>query len=86
VKTPKFKTKKGDLTHYAFACGYLQIFDCGQLRLTLWHEGGSVFHVRLFDHENKTRIFWHSFERMLDARKYWHQTKNNLLELSKLKT
>ena len=80
----KFRNKNGDLTHYALACGYIQIFDpTDTMRLTLWHEG-NVFHIRLFEHSEHKRVFWHSFDNLTAARKYWHQTKNNLTELSKM--
>ena len=79
----KFRNKNGDLTHYALACGYIQIFDINKMQLHLYHDGGSVFHVKLFDHNQGTRVFWHVFDTLTKARKYWHQTKNNLLELSK---
>ena len=87
----KFKNKNGDLTHYALACGYLQQFkhsknEC-ELVLTLWHEGGPCFHVRLNSYdsiEGSTRHFWQVFDDLTGARKYWHRTKNNILELSKM--
>lgn len=81
----KFKNKNGDLTHYALACGYVQEFKLNEnLNLRLWHEGGIVFHVKLYDHAQKIRVFWHCFDTLTEARKYFHMTKNNLLELSKL--
>ena len=82
----KFRNKNGDLTHYAMACGYQQIFNIREnMYLQLYHDGGSVFHVRLFDHNDSksVRVFWHTFDTLTGARNYWHQTKKNLLELSK---
>lgn len=82
----KFRNKNGDLTHYALACGYLQQFKHKELILSLWNEGGPCFHVKLNDNFGHNRVFWHSFDTLTAARKYWHQTKKNLLELSKCNT
>ena len=81
----KFKTKNGDLTHYALACGYVQQVEICDIYLRMWHDGGCCFHVSLFDYKNLKRIFWHSFNTLTEARKCFHLTRNNLLELSKLK-
>lgn len=66
-----FKTKSGDLTHYALACGYVQRVDCHNVLLTLWYEGGTVFHVRGHEIEGRGRLFWETFERLSDARKFY---------------
>lgn len=71
----RFKTKSGELTPYALACGYIQEKENDGKRITLWHEGGQVYHVMLFDHKNHKRIFWESFERLTDARALYRKTK-----------
>lgn len=80
----KFKNKNGDLTHYALACGYIQKIDISDFSIVLWHEGGPCFHVSMRDNKNNTRVFWKVFENLTSARKYWHQTKRNISELSKM--
>jgi len=74
----KFKTKSGELTPYAFACGYIQENEKDGKRLTLWHEGGPLYHVRMFDHKSHKRIFWESFERLTDARALYRKTSRAL--------
>lgn len=68
----KFKTIKGELTHYALACGYIQTIENNGLGLTLWHEGDPMFHVRMHNHSEGKRVFWDSFERLTDARKCYN--------------
>lgn len=65
--TPKFKTKKGQLTKYSFACGYVERKEEKGVRKTLWLEGG-VYHVRAHDFNQSKRISWDSFHTLKDAR------------------
>jgi len=68
-----FRLKNGvDLSRYALHCGYIQERDIEPgLTLTLWHEGGPCYHVRLHDHNNHNRIFWHVTESITEARKVY---------------
>jgi len=69
----KFKTKAGLLTPYALHCGYIQTFGGDNGRVTLWHEGGPLYHVR---GEN-----WESFEKLKDARKQFNLEKRKIKKL-----
>jgi hypothetical protein len=75
---PKFKTKRGLCTLYALACGYLDQYENGEHRVTLWHEGPTI-HVRyhVFNGPNAGRQFWESFptNQLRKARKLWAATK-----------
>lgn len=73
MKTPKFYTKKGWLTAYALACGYIEINRGGNIekvrfKLTLILDGG-VYHVTLYDHFWHHRIEGACFDYLDDARK-----------------
>ena len=74
----KWRTKAGDLTHYALACGYIQRFEQDAKRVTLWHEGGPVYHVRAHDFTSGQRITWETFETLTAARKYWRQVRTHI--------
>lgn len=75
---PNWRTKAGDLTHYALACGYIQQFEQDDKRVTLWHEGGPVYHVRAHDFATGTRITWETFETLTAARKYWRAVRRQI--------
>lgn len=64
----KFRNKAGRLTPYALACGYLEQFERNGSRVTLWHEGGPLYHVRHHS-DLHGRVFWDSFETITAARK-----------------
>jgi hypothetical protein len=65
----KFRNKKGRLTPYAFACGYVEQKDLNGVQITLWNEGGPCYHVRAHDFNTHERVFWESFPRLSDARR-----------------
>ena len=69
----KFRTKRGDLTPYALACGYIQVKDINNVRVTLWRSGDSVYHVQAHNVETHTRIFWKSSPRLTEARQWYKQ-------------
>lgn len=77
----KWRTKAGDLTHYALACGYIQQFEHDAKRVTLWHEGGPIYHVRAHDFAAGQRITWETFETLTAARKYWRTMRRQILEI-----
>lgn len=89
--SPSFKTKTGRLTPYALACGYVELYETKPREtrgesLTLWHEGGPLYHVRQHNHDNGKRIFWDSFEKLSEARKRFDKAKRDLrLTLATLK-
>lgn len=70
---PKLRTKTGELTPYGLACGYVQTHEVSDIRVTLWHEGGPMYHVRAHDFGEHRRIAWDSFERLTDARKAYRR-------------
>lgn len=74
----KLRRKDGRLTAYGLACGYVEKFEGGGKILTLWHEGGTVYHVRLYDLDNHTRVFWEGFEKLTEARKLFDVTKKRM--------
>ena len=63
---PRFRTKAGLLTGYAFACGYVEKYATGDDRLTLsrepndWHVKGWIDGIHA----------WEVFERLTDARRF----------------
>jgi len=72
MTSDKFKTKKGRLTPYALACGYIEeknVIGSEETNVTLWHEGGPYYHVRAHDRAEHKRLFWESFEKLTDARR-----------------
>ena len=76
-KHPKFYNKRGWLTPYGLACGYQEVaieaypktVETSEVDVKLWHEGGTVYHVRGHDFAAHERLFWETFELLEDARK-----------------
>ena len=65
------RTAKGRLTAYAFMCGYIEkrpLKGYADAQVTLWHEGGPLYHVRAHDHKTGERLFWTSVETLTEAR------------------
>lgn len=56
----KFRNKDGSLTAYAFACGYVQRFELGGMRLGLEHDS-CCWQFRLYHAEYQKPIFWRSY-------------------------
>jgi hypothetical protein len=80
---PVFRTAAGRLTHYALACGYVETFENEGRAVTLWHEGGPVFHVRAHDHNKGQRLEWETFERLADARRHFDKWRTKLAGTAK---
>ena len=55
---------------YEFACGGIQSFNAGNLRVTIWREHG-VYHVRAHEFDGRGRIDWKAFPTLARARKYF---------------
>lgn len=70
----KFKLKDGQLSQYAFLCGYVQEKEISGIQLQLYHEG-CVWQVRAHDFNRHKRILWESFDqdRLTEARKLYKQ-------------
>lgn len=85
---PKFKTKRGRLTSYSFACGYIEQkstdftkFRDSDLYTELYHEG-ACFHVRQFDRRPTAKTFrtmWETFDTITEARKYFDKQPGKLI-------
>ena len=65
--TPKFRTARGRLTPYSFACGYVERKGSGDNRAVLEQEHG-VYHVKGF--QNGAH-FWETFNTLIQARKFF---------------
>ena len=67
-----FRTKKGLLTAYAFACGYIQRYETKLGSVTLWREYG-IYHVKrvskFIDGFRTIQEAWLTFEKLTDARR-----------------
>ena len=70
----KLKTKRGRLTAYGLACGYAETAERGDIRLTLSHEGGPVYHVKACDRNGRLR--WETFAKLTDARRDFNAFKH----------
>jgi hypothetical protein len=67
---PPLKTKRGRLTAYGLACGYIESKSVGDVGTTLHREHG-VYHVRQFDRRPEASVFrtlWRSFSKLREAR------------------
>jgi hypothetical protein len=62
------------LSAYNLACGYVQRFEQGSFRVSLWKEHG-VYHVRAHEFDGRGRIAWDVFETLTDARKSFQSMK-----------
>jgi hypothetical protein len=65
----KFTLANGDLSAYAFACGYIQTYIWGNQELSLSHSGGFVYDLRGYDQAPFKRLFWETYESLGEARK-----------------
>lgn len=66
----ELKDKRGRLTSYGLACGYVETKADGPLVVTLWREHGA-YHVRARNERSGRRAFWESFRLLADARKHY---------------
>ena len=64
----RFKTKANRLTPYALSCGYLEVAEFNDIRVTLCAESTS-YHVKAYDHINMVRVFWWTFSTLTAERK-----------------
>lgn len=69
----RFHTSKGLCTEYALACGYRDVWRCGQWETTLsWEE--PCYHVRVHHDDLMVRTvrgYWRSFDSLRDARRWF---------------
>lgn len=75
---PKFRNKNGDLTPYAFACGYIQFASLDGTELSHWENGKQLYldgRVYNFKHyQNGECIAWLTFDTLTEARAHYHDT------------
>lgn len=68
----RFHTSKGLCTQYALACGYKDVWRCGQWETRLWWDE-PCYHVCV--HHDIIRVratnAWRSFDSLGDARKWF---------------
>ena len=57
----KFRLSNGELSRYAFACGYIQTTTKGDIRTELYTDG-ACYHVRQFNDNTHERIRWDSLD------------------------
>jgi len=74
----KLRNQAGRLTAYGLACGYVEQFEYNDQRITLWHEGGIVYHVRHHDFKKGERVFWNAYEKLSKARECYDQAVDEL--------
>lgn len=78
--TPKFRTKSGDLTAYAFACGYVQFASIDGTEISKWDNGKELyqdgnFHVKRY--KNGHRILWETRDTLKEARDLYNSIRIN---------
>lgn len=70
----KIQTKRGRITRYGLACGYVERSDADEYRVSLWSEHG-VLHVRAHDFKTGVRQLWHSTTDLREARRVFDTAK-----------
>jgi hypothetical protein len=66
------RNNKNELSGYALSCGYIDVKEKDNVRITLWKEG--CFHVRKHNHNIGKRIFWESFDTRIEAYKFFKKS------------
>jgi hypothetical protein len=73
----KFNLKNGGgCTVYAFFCGYGDVIANDCFELSLFHNGGTGYDVRLRDDARGVNACWLTFESVTDARAMFKTIKN----------
>lgn len=67
------------LNKQQLACGYVQSFG-KDIIVRLWNEH-CCYHVRVYDHNNKERLSWESFNTLTKARKAFASWKRTIKKL-----
>jgi hypothetical protein len=76
----KFNLKKGGCTVYAFFCGYGDVIINNDFDLSLFHNCGSGYDVKLRDNKRGINACWLTFESVTDARAMFKTIKNIISE------
>jgi hypothetical protein len=69
---PQFYTKRGLLTPYGLACGYLEQTTHKGVQVTLWREH-STYHIRAHDFNTHSRLGWEVCETLKEARRVYKE-------------
>lgn len=71
----RMRNKDGQLSQYAFACGYIQREETETQWLDLYHDG-ACYHVKYYNFETGEKS-WDCFAmgELTQARKHWHKLK-----------
>ena len=75
----RFRNKNGDLSPYAFACGYIQWQSADGTELGRYTDGkelyrdGAVWHVKQYT--DGKRVSWDGFDVLGDARNHYNSIK-----------
>jgi hypothetical protein len=78
----KFRTKNGELSQYAFYCGYIQQAENDNVRLQLSWDS-ACWKVYAYDFNSHTRLLWECFYNLTEARKLFHNTRKKLFPYQK---
>lgn len=76
--TPKFRTIKGNLTPYAFACGYIQWASIDGKEISKWENGKELFldgNYQVKKYKDGDRVLWESFETLTEARQVYNRLR-----------
>jgi hypothetical protein len=80
-KTPKFFNKNGDLTAYAFGCGYIQFASKDGSEMEKWNNGKEMYHegcvYQVKQYKEGKRILWESYHTLGEARKHYRSININ---------
>lgn len=79
-KDPKFYLKNGDLTAYAFACGYIQFASITGKEIDKWDNGKELYkdgNFQVKQYKDGKRVLWQSFDRLGEARKAYRSITIN---------
>ena len=80
----KFRKANGELTRYAFACGYLQIFTVDGKDYYNTDAAGALlsldgcWHVKAHDTEHGHAQIWETFDTYKEARQAWGRARAKL--------
>jgi hypothetical protein len=77
-KDPKFYNKNGNLTPYAFACGYIQFASIDGTEIAKWENGKELYldgnyHVKKY--KNGQRVLWESYDTLKEAREVYNSIR-----------
>jgi len=65
---PKLQNARGDLTSYAFRCGYVQLYEGNKNHAKLdWTH--CCYNVRVFEKETDNRLSWETYRTLTEAKK-----------------